>query len=128
MKIREAVESDLPAIIDIYNRSVEEGVASTNTRPTTVTRSKGWFRQHKASGKSILVAEDNGKIIGWLSVRPFFRRPAYDSTAKVLVYIAPGDRKKGVGGELLANALAQSPSIGINAARGVFVIAKYRRT
>ncbi len=89
-------------------------MATTNTRPVTVTGSKGWFRQHKASGKAIMVAEDGGKIIGWLSVRPFFRRPAYDSTAKVLVYIAPGYRKKGVGSELLAKAVGQSPSIGVS--------------
>ena len=84
MKIREAKESDLPAMVEIYNASTG-GVASTNVRPATVVRSTGWFRQHKAAGRPVLVAEGEGKVVGWLSLRPFYRRPAYDATAKVMV-------------------------------------------
>lgn len=114
MRIREATEGDLPAIVDIYNASIREGAASTNLRPVTVTRSKGWFRQHGAAGKPIWVAEEAGKVIGWLSVRPFFRRPAYDATAKVLVYVAPDDRGKGVGTQLLNNAISRAKACGVS--------------
>lgn len=114
MKIREAAEADLQAIVEIYNASIRGGAVSTNTRPATVTRSRGWFRQHKAAGKPILVAEDSGRVIGWLSIRPFFRRPAYDATAKVLVYVAPEARGKGVGTKLLNSAISRVPSAGVN--------------
>ncbi len=114
LRIREATEGDLPAIVDIYNASVREGHASTNLRPVTVTRSTGWFRQHGAASRPIWVAEEGGKVIGWLSVRPFFRRPAYDATAKVLVYVAPEDRGKGVGTKLLNNAIFSGKMSGLS--------------
>jgi L-amino acid N-acyltransferase YncA len=118
LKIREATESDLPAIVDIYNASLGSRLATTNTQPATVTRSLGWFRQHKATSKPILVAEENNKVIGWLSFRPFYRRPAYDAAAKLLIYVAPNNRSKGVGSVLLKKALEQSPSIGLSAVVG----------
>jgi L-amino acid N-acyltransferase YncA len=114
MKIREAKESDLPAMVEIYNASVRGGVVSTNTRPATVARSTGWFRQHKAAGKPVLVAEEEGKVVGWLSLRPFYRRPAYDATAKVMIYVMPEARGKGVGKELLSSAISCGKSAGLN--------------
>ncbi len=114
MKIREATESDLPAIVDIYNVSIQDGISSTNTRPATVRRSTGWFRQHRAVGRPILVAEDKGRIVGWISMRPFYRRPAYDGTAKVMVYVEPESRGKGIGKELLDNAMSCGKSSGLN--------------
>ena len=114
MNVREAMESDLPEIVNIYNASLGSGLASTNTTPATVTRSKGWFRQHKATGRQIWVAEEGGRIVGWLSMRPFYRRPAYDATAKVMVYVAPESRGKGVGKRLLDNAITCGPSAKIN--------------
>jgi phosphinothricin acetyltransferase len=113
MRIREAGENDLPAIVDIYNKGIESRTASTNTRPATVIRSVGWFRQHKTTGRPILVAEEGGSVIGWLSLRPFYRRPAYDATSKVIVYVSPESRRKGVGRELLRSAIENSPSSGV---------------
>ncbi len=115
MKIREATESDLPAMVDIYNDSTCMGMVSTNTRPASVGRSTGWFRQHKATGRPVLVAEEEGRVIGWLSIRPFFRRPAYDATAKVMVYVAPNARGRGVGTKLLSSAMSRVKSAGCNA-------------
>ena len=114
MRIREATESDLPAIVEIYNRSIGDGKASTNTQPSTVRRSTGWFRQHKTTGKPILVAEDAGRIVGWLSIRLFYRRPAYNDTGKMLVYVDPGSRGKGIGKGLVDKALSAGRSCGLN--------------
>ncbi len=114
MRIREATESDLPAIVDIYNVSVKDGKWSTNTQPTTVRRSTGWFRQHKATRKPILVAEDAGRIVGWLSVRPFYGREAYNGTGKVKIYVEPPSRGKGIGKQLLDKAMSCGKSSGLN--------------
>ncbi len=114
MRIREAKESDLPEMVEIYNASAMGGIITTNTRPATVARSTGWFRQHKAAGKPVLVAEEEGKVIGWLSVRPFYRRPAYDATGKVIVYVAPGARGRGVGTGLLNSAMSCGKSAGVD--------------
>jgi L-amino acid N-acyltransferase YncA len=114
MMIREAKETDLPTMVEIYNVS-RGGAFSTNTTPATVAGSTGWFRQHKAAGRPVLVAEEEGRVIGWLSIRPFYRRPAYDATAKVIVYVAPEARGRGVGTELLSSAISRAPSAGVRA-------------
>lgn len=113
MKIREATESDLPAIVDIYNASIGSRLLTTSIQPTTVLKSTGWFRQQKKSGKPLLIAEDKGKVLGWLSIRPFYRRPAYDSTAKVRMYVSPESQGKGIGSQLLRRAIASCPAYGV---------------
>ena len=52
--IRDALESDLPAIIDIYNATVPTRMVTAELEPTTVEARLPWFREHSPRPISIL--------------------------------------------------------------------------
>lgn len=72
-----------------------------------------WFRQHEPKKRPLLVHEDNGKVVGWVSFQSFYGRPAYDNTAEISIYISPEYRGKGLGRLLLAETLELTASLSI---------------
>ncbi|HRU61858.1 MAG TPA: N-acetyltransferase family protein, partial [Bacteroidia bacterium] len=85
---------------EIYNESVLHSTATFDTDPRSPEKQLEWFKRHKAN-HPVLVAEDDGKIAGWASLSPWSDRCAYDSTVEVSVYLAPEQRGKGLGFQLL---------------------------
>jgi phosphinothricin acetyltransferase len=100
MLIRPATLQDQPGILEIYNESVLNSTATFDTDPRTPEKQLEWFNRHKAN-HPVLVAEENGRIAGWASLSPWSDRCAYDSTVEVSVYLAPEQRGKGLGFQLL---------------------------
>jgi len=100
MLIRPATLQDQPGILEIYNESVLHSTATFDTDPRSPEKQLEWFNRHKAN-HPVLVAEDDGKIAGWASLSPWSDRCAYDSTVEVSVYLAPEQRGKGLGFQLL---------------------------
>ncbi len=114
MKIRDAVEQDLPQIVAIYNAAVPSRMATADIEPVSVESKTAWFLEHSPDKYPIWVAEVNGEIAGWLSLQPFYKRPAYNSTAEISIYIAGKYRGQGLGKMLLAEAVTRCPKLGIN--------------
>src|SRR5207248_1994158 len=52
-------------------------------------------------------------IVGWLSFQSFYGRPAYQATAEISVYVAPGQRRGGIGRALLGRAVGAAPGLGL---------------
>lgn len=113
MTIRDAQESDLPAIVAIYNASIPSRMATADLEPVTVTDRRAWFRQFTPGRFPLWVIESGGQIAGWLSFRMFYGRPAYAATAEVSVYVAPQYQRQGVGRRLLSEAIARGPELGL---------------
>lgn len=118
MTIRDAVESDLPAIVDIYNATVPTRMVTAELEPTTVEARLAWFRGHTPDRHPFWVLEIDGQIAGWLSVQSFLPRCAYRGTVEVSVYVNEKFRRRGVARALLGQAIARAPSFGINAMIG----------
>ncbi|MBW4496916.1 MAG: GNAT family N-acetyltransferase [Oscillatoria princeps RMCB-10] len=112
MKIRDAVERDLPAIVGIYNASISQRMATADLEPVPVESRRMWFRAHTPARFPIWVVEVEGEIAGWLSFQLFYGRPAYSKTAEVSVYVAPKYQRRGIGRQLLSRAISQSPALG----------------
>jgi len=117
--IRDAVEADLRAIIDIYNATVPTRVVTAELEPTTVDARLPWFREHSPDEYPFWVAQSEGRVIGWLDFKKFIPRCAYRGTAEISVYVHEKFRRHGVGQRLLGEALARAPSLGITALVGL---------
>lgn len=113
MTIRDAVESDLPAIVEIYNASVPGRMATADLEPVTLDSRRAWLRQFTPGRYPLWVLEEQGQVAGWLSFRMFYGRLAYAATAEVSVYVAPACQGRGVGRRLLSAAIGRGPELGL---------------
>ncbi|HIJ90524.1 MAG TPA: N-acetyltransferase [Deltaproteobacteria bacterium] len=116
--MRFAVESDLPAIVAIYNSTVPTRQSTADTDMVSVDSREEWFSRHIPNKRPLLVHEHDGRILAWVSFQSFYGRPAYDHTAEISIYIAPEHRGKGLGRMLLAEALAMTQSLNIKTVIG----------
>ena len=104
LTIIKAAMKDLGAITEIYNEAVLKTVATFDTEPKTVEKQKPWFESHD-SMHPILVAEQDGAIVGWASLSKWSDRCAYSDTAEISVYVKEEHRRKGTGKKLIQEIL-----------------------
>jgi L-amino acid N-acyltransferase YncA len=119
MKIRDAREADLPAIIKIYNAAIATRISTAQLEPVTLKQRRNWLKEHSRNRHPFWVLEINRHVAGWLTMKSFLRRGAYRDTAEVSVYVDEKFRRRGVGRALLAEAINRAPALGINAMVGL---------
>src|SRR4051812_3909550 len=107
MTIRDAVEPDLPAIVEIYNSAIRSRISTAQLEPVSMAERQSWFDQHSRT-HPLWVAEHRDQIAGWLSFHPFLPRDAYRGTAEISVYIHDLFRRQGIGRTLIEKAFAHS--------------------
>jgi L-amino acid N-acyltransferase YncA len=102
--IRTARESDLPAILAIYNDIILTTTAIYQYEPQTMEMRKAWYDGRVKDGLPIFVAESEGsaaasegKILGFSSYGPFRAWPAYKYTVENSVYVSADQRGRGIG-------------------------------
>ena len=111
--IRYAVAPDLPRIVDIYNAAIPTRRSTADLEPVSVRSRVAWFAVHEPRRRPIWVVEEDGVVLGWLSVSDYYGRPAYHATVEVGVYLAPEAQGRGLGRALLAHAIAELPALGV---------------
>jgi phosphinothricin acetyltransferase len=113
--IRIAQPADLPAIVAIYNAAIPGRMATADTEPVSVASREAWFAEFDAARRPLWVLTDvvSDAVMGWLSLRSFYGRPAYAATVEAGVYTDPAAQRRGIGRALLAHALAAAPALGI---------------
>jgi len=102
--IRKAKDEDVPMITIIYNEAINTTTATFDTTPKTVEEQHLWFEDH-GEKNPIMVAEHNGKIVGWGALSKWSDRCAYSDTAEVSLYVRDPHRGKGIGTQLLKQLL-----------------------
>lgn len=112
-EIRKATPSDVAAIAEIYNEAILTTDASFDVEPKTVEEQQRWFEEH-GSKNPILVAEINGKVVGWASLSQWSSRCAYSDTAEISLYIKDGFRNRGIGKKLMRTTLAEGEKVGLH--------------
>jgi phosphinothricin acetyltransferase len=118
MIIRDAVEADLPAIVEIYNAAIRGRISTAQLDPVSVEERQPWFREHSPESHPLWVASIDEQIAGWLSFHPFIPRGAYRGAVEISVYVGEQFRRLGVGRALLEKAIAHSPTLEITALVG----------
>ena len=118
LSYRDATLDDLPAIVAIYNSTVPSRQVTADLEPVSVESRLAWFHAHGPAKRPLWVVEGEGRVIAWLSFSDFYGRPAYSHTAEVSIYLDEAARGKGLGKQLLAEALSAAPGLGINTVLG----------
>jgi L-amino acid N-acyltransferase YncA len=119
MKIRDAVDTDLPAIIDIYNAAVATRIATAQLEPVTLEERRDWLKEHSPDRHPFWVLEIDGQVAGWLTIKPFIPRCAYQGTVELSVYVDQKFRRHGVARALLEEVISRAALLGINAMVGL---------
>ena len=102
MLIRKAEQTDLQALLDIYNYEVEYGVATLDLTPRSLAQWQAWFDHHNVENHPLYVAEIDGSVAGYASLSSYREKEAFRSTVELSIYIAPDFRKRGAATELMA--------------------------
>jgi phosphinothricin acetyltransferase len=114
LNIRHATLKDLDSITKIYNEAILKTNATFDTEPKTINEQKTWFKEH-GSNNPIIVAEENGTIIGWAALSKWSDRCAYSDTAEISVYVKEEHQQKGFGKQLLKAIVHEGEKAGLHA-------------
>lgn len=115
---RDALESDLPQIVAIYNSTIASRTVTADTDPVTVEQRWEWFWRHDPACRPLWVVDAGGSVAAWLSFETFYGRPAYAHTAEVSLYVRESWRRRGIGRFLLGQAIAHGPDLGLRVLLG----------
>lgn len=108
LKIRDAVFSDLPRLLDIYNDVIVHTTAVFSYTKHTLEMREEWFRSRQDGKFPVYVAEDEKEILGFSSYGPFRIWPAYKYTVENSIYIASAHRGKGISKLLMQPLIDQA--------------------
>lgn len=106
MAVRPSVESDVPAMLAIYEHHVRHGqseldaefMAPDPLRDDDIKRRRKNMLRRRLPH---LVAERGGAVVGYAYAAPFRKRPAYRYAVKHSIYVHPGHLHSGIGRALL---------------------------
>src|SRR6476659_6668663 len=97
IRIRKAIESDLPQLLIIYNEIILNTTAVYDYEPHSMEMRRQWFHAKKEQGFPVFVAEDGERILGFSSIGPFRAWAAYKYSVENSVYVEADARGKGIG-------------------------------
>ena len=118
MQFYNASIDDLPLIVDIYNSTIAGRLVTADTEAVTVEDKRSWFESHNSITRPIWIVKESDRIIGWVSFKDFYGRPAYNGTAEISIYLETNTRGKGYGKKILHYCIQQSPALQIHTLLG----------
>jgi L-amino acid N-acyltransferase YncA len=113
LNLRPSTEADLRAITAIYAHHVLHGTGTFETTPPDEADMAARRADVLAKGLPYLVAENDGRVIGFAYCQWFKPRPAYRFSAEDSIYLHPDAAGKGLGKRLLAELERQAEAAGI---------------
>ncbi len=113
LTLRDAVETDLPAITALYGGECLGGTATFETTPPTLAEMTGRFAAVRGHALPWLVAGIDGVFAGYAYASPFRPRPAYRYGVEGSIYVEPDARGRGVGRALLGAMIVRVRAMGL---------------
>ncbi|HXM55517.1 MAG TPA: GNAT family N-acetyltransferase [Candidatus Dormibacteraeota bacterium] len=108
--IRPATYDDMRAVVGIYNWAINQTFATIDSEPLSAEEAEEWWHAHARERTTMLVAEEDGDVIGWARLLPWRQRGF--EIVEDLVYVDPLYHKHGVGRELLSQLIEAARSSG----------------
>ncbi|HWG40648.1 MAG TPA: GNAT family N-acetyltransferase [Candidatus Acidoferrales bacterium] len=123
VRIRPANRADLPRLTEIYNYYVIHTPVTFDLEPYTVERRSAWFDQFALTGRyRLLVAEEDGLVLGYAGTMRFRPKAAYDTTVETTVYSSKESMGKGIGRKLYAGLFEALAGENINRIVGGYTL------
>jgi L-amino acid N-acyltransferase len=102
--VRSANTSDLEDINAIFNYYVANSTCVWTTNSCTEAERKSWYEEHGGT-MPILVAESNGRIVGWGALSSFRTAYTIAGTLEDSVYVHHDFHRQGIGGRLITELI-----------------------
>jgi L-amino acid N-acyltransferase YncA len=112
-QIRPSNDNDVAAITAIYAHHVLHGTGTFETEPPLEADMRTRRADVLGKGLPYLVAELDGRVVGFAYGNWFKPRPAYRYSVEDSIYLAPDQAGKGLGRALLAELLTRFEAAGI---------------
>ena len=100
-KIRAAVAADAAAVAEIYSHFVHNTTFTFEFDAPGAAEMLLRMEDVQRQGFPYLVAEAEGRVVGFASAKQFRPRPAYRFTVEDTIYVDPAWSGRGIGRELL---------------------------
>ena len=107
MNIRPLIESDYKAVISIYKKGLDTGMASFET---TVPSWENWDQKFLSVCRFVI--EHDSEVIGWCALSKVSEREVYKGVAEDTIYIDPKFHGNKIGKQLLNYLINQSEKNG----------------
>lgn len=115
--VRDAVPADVADITRIVNALIGTTTITWRGEPYPVGEREEWFARQAAAGLPVLVAVDDGAVVGVASYGPFRdndKWPGYRFTVEHSVHIDEAAWGAGVGRRLMDELIARAAAAGIH--------------
>lgn len=113
MKIRDAIETDLPAVCAIYNDAVANTTAIWNETLVDVANRATWLDARNSAGLPVLVAlSGTGEVVGYASFGEWRAFDGYRHTVEHSVYVRLDQRGGGIGRALMLELIGRAEGLG----------------
>ena len=113
MIVRTATQADAAALAEIYGDAVRHGFGTFEEDSPSAADMDGRRRAVQDMGLPYLVAEIDGRVLGFAYAGPFRPRAAYRYTLEDSVYVSPDAKGKGVGRAVLSAVIKACEALGI---------------
>lgn len=113
MQIRDAANGDIAALRAIMNYYREYSSYLWEKKLLTDADVQAWLDEHSVLPYAALVAEENGKVIGFASLSCFRAYSGYCKTAENSIYLSPELTDRGYGGALMCALLMRALQNGL---------------
>jgi phosphinothricin acetyltransferase len=110
--VRPAQESDLPAILAIYNDAVRHTTAIWNDTLVDLDNRRAWHDARVRLGYPVLVGEEDGNVVAYGSFGDFRAFDGYRFTVEHSVYVAEGSRRRGIASALIMALVERASALG----------------
>ncbi|MDO8562609.1 MAG: arsinothricin resistance N-acetyltransferase ArsN1 [Candidatus Limnocylindria bacterium] len=111
--IRTATAADAETIARVHNEGIADRVATLDTEWRTAEDRQRWLAE-RGPHHPVVVAEAEGRVVGWASLNVFNPREAYRHVADLSVYVAREARGRGAGTALLQRVIELAHELGFH--------------
>jgi L-amino acid N-acyltransferase len=113
MQVREAADTDLPGILEIYNDIIRTSTAVYSVEPVAIDERRAWLDARRERGFPVLVAIDAAEVLGFASFGEWRGSwTGYRYTVEHTVHVRADVRRRGVGRELVEALIPRARDLG----------------